>query len=42
MESVDTINIRKQINLNQRKKVFMNSQMLQHRGDKANLFPFGI
>ena len=33
-ESVDTIKVRRQRNLNQRRKVFMNSQMLQHSGDK--------
>ena len=34
-ESVDTIKVRRQINLNQRSMVFMNSQMLQHRRDKV-------
>jgi hypothetical protein len=37
-ESVDTIKVRIQRNLNQRRKVFMNSQMLQYRGDKVNCF----
>ena len=31
----DTIEVRRERNLNQRRKVFMNSQMLQHRGDKV-------
>jgi hypothetical protein len=34
-ESADTVNIRIQRNLNQRRMVFMNSQMIQHRRDKV-------
>ena len=34
----DTIKVRIKINLNQRRKVFMNSQMLQHRRDKVIFF----
>lgn len=34
-ESTDTINVRRQSNLNQRRKVFIISQMLQDRGDKV-------
>jgi hypothetical protein len=37
-KSADTIKVRRQSNLNQRRKVFMNSQMLQHRGDKVIFF----
>ena len=36
MESIDIIKIRIKRNLNQRMKVFMNSQMLQHRGEQVN------
>ena len=42
MESADTIKVRRQRNLNQRREVFMNSQMLQHRGDKVIFFPCGL
>ena len=35
MTSADTIKVRIKSNLNQRRKVFMNSQMLQHRRDKV-------
>ena len=35
MKCVDTEKVRIKINLNQRRKVFMNSQMLQHRGYKV-------
>ena len=35
---VDTIKVRGKNNLNQRRKVFMNSQMLQNRGDKVIFF----
>ena len=35
MEYADKIKVSRQRNLNQRRKVFMNSQMLQHRGDKV-------
>ena len=35
MKYVETIKVRRQINLNQRRKVFMNSQMIQHRGDRV-------
>lgn len=31
MESIDTIKVRRQSNLNKRMKVFMNAQILQHR-----------
>ena len=34
-KSADTIKVRIKSNLNQRRKVFMNSQMLQHRRDKV-------
>jgi hypothetical protein len=34
-KSTDTIKVRRQSNLNQRRMVFMNSQMLQHRRDKV-------
>ena len=34
-ESTNTIKVRRQSNLKERRKVFMNSQMLQHRGDKV-------
>ena len=34
-KSVDTIKVRRQRNLNQRRMVFMNLQMLQHRRDKV-------
>ena len=34
-ESADTIKVRRQRKLNQRRMVFMNSQMLQHRRDKV-------
>jgi hypothetical protein len=37
-EYTDTLKVRRQINLIQRRKVFMNSQMLQHRGDKFIFF----
>ena len=36
MEFVETIKVRIQTNLNQRRNVFMNSKILQHRGDKVN------
>ena len=35
IESANTIKLRRQSNLNQRRMVFMNSQMLQHRRDKV-------
>ena len=35
IEFVDTIKIRIQSNANQRRKVFMNSKILQHREDKV-------
>lgn len=38
MKSADTIKVRIKINLNQRRKVFMNSQILQHRRDKVFFF----
>ena len=34
-KSVDTIKVRRQRNINQRRMLFMNSQMLQHRRDKV-------
>ena len=34
-KSADTIKVRRQSNLNQGRKVFMNSQLLQHRGEKV-------
>jgi hypothetical protein len=37
-KSADTIKVRIKSNLNQRRKVFMNSQMLQHRRDKVIFF----
>jgi hypothetical protein len=37
-ESAYTIKVRIKISLNQRRKVFMNSQMLQHRRDKVIFF----
>jgi len=35
IESTDTIKVRIQRNLNQRRMVFMNSQMLQYKRDKV-------
>jgi hypothetical protein len=37
-KSANTIKVRIKSNLNQRRKVFMNSQMLQHRRDKDFFF----
>ena len=43
-ESANTIKVRRQSNHNQRRKLFMNSQMLQHEEDKVlkNYFFFQI
>ena len=38
MKSVDTIKVRMKGNINQRRNVFMNSQMLHHRRDKFFFF----
>jgi hypothetical protein len=38
MKSTDIIKVRIKSNLNQRMKVFMNSQMLQHKRDKFYFF----
>ena len=35
MKYADTIKVRRQSNLNQRRKVFMNLQFTQHREDKV-------
>jgi hypothetical protein len=37
-KSAGTIKVRIKSNLNQRRKVFMNSQMIQHRRDKVFFF----